>query len=215
MASMLVHPYNDWCWRRELRMGGQSCCTRHGGRDCTLFRNVSCLVVPVVPLGAFHKSPIQSNAASAFLLPFFFPQVSMNALDPMLRRLLEEMNLLANDALTAINMTSPRFDYIWKVAYHQLLAGLWVSNTIYEGEQRLGCRTVTSVVPLRCHAMPPWHWLSTVLSGTYPLHYRPASLSEWLRASLGAPPEPCPVLRTLCLLGCATPSCPCPCLCTA
>lgn len=60
-------------------------------------------------------------------------QVSMNALDPMMRRLLEELELLANDADADINMTSPRFDFIWKVAYHQLLDGLWQSNDYYSG----------------------------------------------------------------------------------
>ncbi|GFR48517.1 hypothetical protein Agub_g10412 [Astrephomene gubernaculifera] len=60
-----------------------------------------------------------------------YHEVSMNALDPMIRRLIEEALLLGNDAYSDINFNSTRFDYIWRVAYHQLIKGSWTANTIY------------------------------------------------------------------------------------
>lgn len=62
-----------------------------------------------------------------------YHEVSANAIDPMLRRLLEESLLLGNDNFTALNFNSTRFDYIWRVAYHQLLSAMWSANDIYTG----------------------------------------------------------------------------------
>lgn len=55
----------------------------------------------------------------------------MNALDPMIRRLIEEALLLGNDAFSDLNFNSTRFDYIWRVAFHQLMQGAWSANNIY------------------------------------------------------------------------------------
>ncbi|GLC33063.1 hypothetical protein PLESTB_000374500 [Pleodorina starrii] len=60
-----------------------------------------------------------------------YHEVSANALDPMIRRLIEEALLLGNDALTDLTFNSSRFDYIWRVAYHQLIQGAWAANSIY------------------------------------------------------------------------------------
>ncbi|KAG2450719.1 hypothetical protein HYH02_004557 [Chlamydomonas schloesseri] len=60
-----------------------------------------------------------------------YHEVSMNALDPMVRRLIEEALLLGNDADADLNFNSTRFDYIWRVAYHQLMMGVWDANGIY------------------------------------------------------------------------------------
>ncbi|GLI64845.1 hypothetical protein VaNZ11_008226 [Volvox africanus] len=60
-----------------------------------------------------------------------YHEVSMNALDPMIRRLIEEALLLGNDAYSELNFNSTRFDYIWRVAFHQLIQGVWSANNIY------------------------------------------------------------------------------------
>ncbi|KAG2493479.1 hypothetical protein HYH03_008295 [Edaphochlamys debaryana] len=60
-----------------------------------------------------------------------YHEVSGNALDPMIRRLIEESLLLGNDAMPDLNFNNTRFDYIWRVAYHQLMQGVWAANAIY------------------------------------------------------------------------------------
>lgn len=62
-----------------------------------------------------------------------YHEVSMNALDPMVRRLIEEALLLGNDADADLNFNSTRFDFVWRVAYHQLIMGVWDANGIYTG----------------------------------------------------------------------------------
>jgi hypothetical protein len=53
----------------------------------------------------------------------------------MLRRLILESQMLAADDPASLlgSFNSTRFDYVWRVAYHQLLQGAWAANDVYTG----------------------------------------------------------------------------------
>lgn len=86
-----------------------------------LFRNKQCLRLPGEPIACVADTDA-------------YYQVSFNALDPLVRRLLKEATFLVEDAAvdhTLIDATQPRFQYMWNVARLDLAGGMQVMSRAY------------------------------------------------------------------------------------
>ncbi|KAG2487286.1 hypothetical protein HYH03_014127 [Edaphochlamys debaryana] len=80
------------------------------------------------------KHCLRGDGASCFSEGDKFYEVSRNAIDPMMRRLMTEARMMALDDLGDVNHTSDRWQYIWQVAQVDLHDGLEELTASYEAD---------------------------------------------------------------------------------